>query len=286
MMIFWRQKVIMELVKRMPSQEIGKLQLMKLLFLLSKEENINKNGSFYNFLPYKYGPFSFLAYRDINTLQENKLLNIKGNRIKVNIEQFKNNKLKQIDIVPILTIIKKYGNMTNKELIEYVYTAYPWYASKNKNNKTNRIYKLPVAQKAIYTMGYEGLTIDGFLDNLLKEGIKTVIDVRSNPISHKYGFSKYSLETKCKDIGLNYYHLPQVGIDSKIRSTIFDKENLWDYYINKVIPCNKEYIDMIAKINKKEPSVLLCFEKEPEKCHRHLLAKIVSDKTLLPIKNL
>jgi uncharacterized protein (DUF488 family) len=56
--------------------------------------------------------------------------------------------------------------------------------------------------------------------------------------------------------------------------------------INKTVSCNKKYIDIIAEICQKEPSALMCFEKEPEECHRHLLAKAISDKTSLPIENL
>ena len=46
------------------------------------------------------------------------------------------------------------------------------------------------ALAAVYTAGYEGNSIDRFLDRLMKRGIYSIIDVRSNPISRKYGFSQ------------------------------------------------------------------------------------------------
>ena len=44
--------------------------------------------------------------------------------------------------------------------------------------------------KQIQTFGYEGLTILAFIEHLKGSGTKLVIDVRANPLSKKYGFSR------------------------------------------------------------------------------------------------
>jgi uncharacterized protein YwgA len=48
------------------STSITKLKLVKLLFLLNRE---GVDGA-YDFLPYKYGPFSFQLYRDLTKLAQ------------------------------------------------------------------------------------------------------------------------------------------------------------------------------------------------------------------------
>lgn len=43
---------------------------------------------------------------------------------------------------------------------------------------------------AIYTAGYEGLSIDAFIARLKQAQIDKVLDVREYPLSRKPGFSK------------------------------------------------------------------------------------------------
>ena len=68
-MVFWRQKVLLALLETAPNKRASRTQFIKWLFLLKKEEDVDRYGSFYDFVPYKYGPFSFLAYRDIAELE-------------------------------------------------------------------------------------------------------------------------------------------------------------------------------------------------------------------------
>jgi hypothetical protein len=42
---------------------------MKWLFLLRQDEPEAAGPSFYEFVPYRYGPFSFQAYREIASLR-------------------------------------------------------------------------------------------------------------------------------------------------------------------------------------------------------------------------
>jgi uncharacterized protein (DUF488 family) len=46
--------------------------------------------------------------------------------------------------------------------------------------------------------------VDGFLANLIKNGIEAVIDVRSNPVSRNYGFAGSTLKALAERIKLYY----------------------------------------------------------------------------------
>jgi uncharacterized protein (DUF488 family) len=61
--------------------------------------------------------------------------------------------------------------------------------------------------KTLFTIGYEGKGIEKFLNSLIKNNIKVLCDVRKNPLSRKFGFSKTKLEHLCKQIEIYYIHM-------------------------------------------------------------------------------
>jgi len=62
-----RQKVILSLIDQIGSP-VSRLQLVKLAFLLGNETKIK---TFYQFVPYHYGPFSFTLYHELELLKRN-----------------------------------------------------------------------------------------------------------------------------------------------------------------------------------------------------------------------
>ena len=63
----------------------------------------------------------------------------------------------------------------------------------------------------IFTIGYEGVTMDEFLAALKGAGVEQVIDVRALPLSRRPGFSKNILAATLKDNGIGYVHLKALG---------------------------------------------------------------------------
>jgi uncharacterized protein (DUF488 family) len=283
--MFWREKVLLHLLRNTPARSATKIQVLKWLFLLREEENINEFGSFYDFLPYKFGPFSFTVYRDIEELENFGYINTDPNSIYLieNRNLFNEFVLSDDVKISIGRILKQFGLITQQQLIEYVYKKYPWYAAKSELIKIKRNENSKSAQIAIYLIGYEGMSIDYILNLLLRCGIQSIIDIRSNPVSHKYGFSKPPLMKKCKDVGINYFHFPELGIPSTIRKEMSLKTDLWHDYTTNILKDTTESVKRVTKICKTNPSVFLCFEKEPDDCHRYLLAKEIKNKTELDI---
>lgn len=50
----------------------------------------------------------------------------------------------------------------------------------------------------VYTSGYEGKTIDGFVRQLKEHGIALLVDIRELPLSRKPGFSKSAIQAALK----------------------------------------------------------------------------------------
>ncbi len=277
-----RQKIILNLIKK-KGRPISRLQIVKWAFILSKINSRPSYRTFYEFVPYLYGPFSFNLYHEISTLIKNGYLTeIKEHFIELgeaDLPEVCNNLEYDID-----TFLKSYGELNNNQLLNYVYKNYPWFTINSLKTKNRRM-KKPKAQRAIYTTGYEGLQVDKFLNLLLKNGIEQVIDVRRNPTSRRYGYHKSTLLSLCQKITLGYEHFCELGITGKDRAnlnTSSDYDRVFNKYEKETLS-NQSLVDSVIKLITAKPSVIICSEKNPAYCHRTILAKRLEKITGLPI---
>jgi uncharacterized protein (DUF488 family) len=283
-MIFWRQKVLLSVLKTLPDTAVSKIRMMKLLFLLKEKERVDRYGGFYDFLPYKYGPFSFLVYRDIAELERLGLVKSDDKSVRYIGPQKQGAEEALISPVQqcVRRTIQQYGKLSQRTLLKIVYQEFPWYASRTKLNSTHTDNKKPHLS-GIHTIGYQGLSIDGLLNTLLKRGIRAVIDTRNVPFSHKYGFSKLHLQKRCQELGFDYYHFPDVGIPPQMRHSVRNLENLWAVYKKTILPKAKRSVKEISTICDRSPTVFVCFEGAPGLCHRSILAREIASVLKQPI---
>lgn len=252
---------------------------MKLAFLLDRE--LKGKIIFYNFVPYKNGPYSFEVDRDLKLFNkrrwielDDKLVRLSQSFSKVFFVEGWEQKWSQV--------IYRFAELGEKELLEFIYKNYPFYAKNSVLGERN-LGDNSSAPISIYTIGYQGLSMDLFIKELVEKGIKVVMDVRNRPFSYKYGFNKYWLNRFLPEFGIKYINTPDLGIEEEIRETLTG-ENLWEYYIGELN--KKEHLlTSLVKGIEKEPTVLLCYEMSPEDCHRSRLAKRIKQIVDLPIIN-
>ena len=140
------------------------------------------------------------------------------------------------------------------------------------------------ATSSIFTVGYEGVSIEKFIRKLCEENIYRIIDVRRNPISRKPGFSKTALRIKLEEAGIDYIHIPELGIHSSLRKSLQtdgDYSVLFTHYEKYILPTVKEKIAETIALLEEKPSALLCFEEDPRYCHRTCLAHYIARETSL-----
>jgi uncharacterized protein (DUF488 family) len=137
---------------------------------------------------------------------------------------------------------------------------------------------------AINTIGYQDMSIDEFINILIKNKIETLIDVRNKPLSYKYGFSKFWLAKYLPDFGTDYIGIPNLGIPEIYRNKL-SGALLWKKY-NEILRSNTAWVNYAISLLKKKSSVLLCFEANPNNCHRSILAKTLSEMTKLKVIHL
>lgn len=290
MPIFRRHKILLEVLLEAPRVPT-RTELMKWIFLIKQETELRDDPSFYEFVPYKYGPFSFTIYRDIDELSRFGYLNGDQLRLKTALLPAARENVDSLSEgirQSVRNILALYASLPQPRLVRQIYEKYPWFASKSqlqaKAPTTN-----PKRRPAVFTAGYEGESIEAFFQKLLKAGIERVVDVRNNPVSRKYGFSKTTMDRLGKNLDLDYVHLPALGIPPSYRrslNTFDDYQDLMGHYERSFLPNAREAKAQAVGLLRDRPSALVCFEADVRCCHRGRLANALSTETGLEVVHL
>ena len=132
-----------------------------------------------------------------------------------------------------------------------------------------------------YTIGYEKKTIQQFLELLKRAKVRTLVDVRKNPVSqYKPDFNKDRLEETMRKHEIGYVHYPELGVPSGIRRELGETGDYgWFFkqYDENVIPKLDEEVDL-ETLN--HPIAIMCVELDPTKCHRHRIALALEERGL------
>ncbi|GAB4258188.1 MAG: DUF488 domain-containing protein [Vicingaceae bacterium] len=279
--MFYRRKIILGLIEQLGG-EIEKLRLQKLLFLYAMQ----KQQPEYDFVPYKFGCYSFSVHADLVTMVKKGILSeTEKSYAKVDVRNYFN-LLKPSDKELLKQVLSNYGNMNQNTLIKHTYINYPFYATNStivdkilEPKYLERVKKAKPFNDTIvlFTIGYEGISLEKYLQKLLFNDVKLLVDVRRNPLSMKYGFSKTALKKYCNSIGIEYVHLPELGIQSDKRKNLTtqnDYNKLFEEYerttLKETLHSQLKILNML-KQNKR--IALTCFEAEPCQCHRTRLAQ-------------
>ena len=106
----------------------------------------------------------------------------------------------------------------------------------------------------VFTIGYEGKSIDQFIHELSENKIHVLIDVRRNAFSRKKGFSKSRLTDHLKEAGIEYVHIPELGIESKRRKNLHNDEDyrrLFREYSNELQTKSRELNNIRKRVWRK-----------------------------------
>jgi uncharacterized protein (DUF488 family) len=293
--VLGRQKILLTLLASAEAP-LTRTLLVKLAFLLREETEVGTDATFYAFVPYHYGPFSFVLYRELEALTQQSYILEQGERLSLADPMAGEVRRLAADLRPVVRasiqhIVSRYGSRRPSTLLRDVYARYPWYATKSQRDDLlpPELPPLPAARPLVYTVGYERASVDAFFDKLLQTGIQGIADIRANPISRKYGFARVSLEKIATHLGLTYHGFPQLGIPSRERAALgayATYQELLDRYESKMLPLQAAKIAELSRIMERKPTALLCVEADVRCCHRSRLAKAVARETGLAIEHL
>lgn len=282
--MYYRRKILLSLLQVF-NNELDKISLQKLLMLFTKLQSRPD----YHFVPYKFGCYSFQASADLSTMAKYKQVEEVGKKwLKTDKTDYLQ-ELKDSDRKALRNIKSLYAGKTKDELIRITYLQYPFFVlnstiSHEILNATEyqavEQVKPSFSSTVLFTIGYEGVSLEEYLNKLIVNGIKMLCDVRKNSLSMKYGFSKSQLKHACEGVKIQYVHIPDLGIESDKRQELHNQSDydiLFRQYrtdtLTKTRP-QQEYILELLKENKR--IALTCFEANICQCHRKHLAEAVT----------
>lgn len=145
-----------------------------------------------------------------------------------------------------------------------------------QRNKTNGGHP-QTNSSIIFTIGHSTHPLDAFIDSLRAYNIARVIDIRSMPRSrHNPQFNSDTLGRYLRNHKINYRHLAKLG---GLRSPRKDSVNTgWH---NRSFQGFADYMQTssfenglttLIKLAEQKPTVIMCAESVPWRCHRSLVA--------------
>src|SRR5262245_12097081 len=129
----------------------------------------------------------------------------------------------------------------------------------------------------LYTIGYQGHSIETFLDLVLAHAIGQIIDVRQQPFSRKPDFSKKRLAAHLADVEIGYTHLGALGTPKELRDEVRHSHD-YDTFLatmEAIIAGQPEALQTALELAQARPSALLCFEAQAAQCHRLVVARAI-----------
>ena len=248
------------------------LDKTELEYILSEleRENLSAKISCYSFIRHEGSVVSFELNRDLSALEHEGSLHFGDEGVTIDRKRI-------LELAYALTY----------EQQKDIRSAVQKILAKGRSSKTTAASspKRPSAN-TLFTAGYEGENIDSLLMKLKRNNITKLVDVRCNPISRKYGFSKKILSDLTARIGIAYEHFPALGIPSESRKDLKsqdDYEALFSDYRENILDKNgAAQADLIQTV-RGESAVLVCFEASYKQCHRSHLANSISAKSGMKI---
>ena len=132
----------------------------------------------------------------------------------------------------------------------------------------------------LFTIGHSTRSLEQFLGLLAREGATHLVDVRAFPTSARYPhFSRPSLERALIDAGSRYSHMPSLG--GRRRGQRDSHNTKWrnasfrayaDYMETREFT---EALEDLLTFASLEPTVIMCAEAVPWRCHRSLISDAV-----------
>ncbi|MDP4021803.1 DUF488 domain-containing protein [Methylobacterium sp. NEAU 140] len=134
----------------------------------------------------------------------------------------------------------------------------------------------------LFTIGYEGLDAERLTAALRSAGVGLLADVRAVANSRKRGFSKGALKAGVEEAGLGYAHLRALGTPKAGREAAraHDAALMERIFCEEVLDtaAGGAALDELEALARARPTCLLCFERDPARCHRRVVAERLRDR--------
>ncbi len=130
--------------------------------------------------------------------------------------------------------------------------------------------------RPLFTIGYEGKTVDELLAALNGAGVALLIDVRAVAASRRPGFSKTALAAALAEAGIDYLHLrplgtPKAGREAARKGRIDEMRAIFEVQLET--PEAEVAMARAEEEALRQVTAMLCFEADAAGCHRSIVAE-------------
>lgn len=294
-LLYNRQKLLIYMLERVPAG-LSKIDLHKLMLLYMKDMKLDH----YDFVPYMYGGYSFVLANDLNVLERRGWITESKKYVRsskgTDYEAWAHK-------CPVRSNVRQWMRQhaeRGNELVRKTYLRYPYYAlnsmMKDRLLSANELSEVfsSIEDAAsndvtVFTIGYEGIHFETWLNKLIRNRVAVLCDVRSNPLSRKFGFSKHMLQSILPKLNIEYMEFPELGVASTKRRGLNTKsqyKSLFDEY-RQGLQFRKDSLNRLNKVVKSKRRIALnCFEADHRDCHRHCISDILQNEFGLTIVHL
>lgn len=128
--------------------------------------------------------------------------------------------------------------------------------------------------RTVVSIGYQGRSLEQWLELLLKHNVRKVLDVRELPLSRKKGFSKNGLSSVLAAEGIEYLHLKSAGNPHRLAKS--DVQRCLRLYRSHLA----RRPQILAEVQRELTGTVavLCFERVHAECHRSVLLELLKQK--------
>jgi uncharacterized protein (DUF488 family) len=132
----------------------------------------------------------------------------------------------------------------------------------------------------LFTIGYEGVSMEAFLDTLRSHAVDGLVDVRQAPVSRRPGFSRKALAAALVDHGIGYRHEGALGAPKWLRDQVRadgDYARFFRAYDEHLRSQEDRLRTLVAELH--GHVALMCYERDVAVCHRQSVARALAGMT-------
>lgn len=283
--MLYRQKFLLALIE-LNGGAMHATRLQKYSFECAQ----HSSNDIYHFVPFTYGCYSFCLAAELRTLTRRgyleELVDERHHTWRLTNGSKPMEGITPEDRLLAVNVSARLSKLSSDDLLRYIYTTYPYYATRSRvagnilSDKQLRVIETMRPKdcgKLLATVGYEGRSLDEFLDTLLRHNIHALVDIRRNAFSMKRGFSKGQLRNACEELGIAYVHMPDLGVASKERKHLETADDYRRLFMNyrRALMKQAAVLEPVEKLLAQYTRIaLMCFEKDPAFCHRSSCVKV------------
>ncbi len=274
MKLIHRMKLLMAVVQEMGGR-LTTSDLQAYLFLYCHE--FVEHNHYYDFIPQIQGAHSLQVDADKTTLVAKGCLEKSGEWIaKEGMTRFAV-ELDFFEKIAIQTMKNTWQGKEGGDMHTYLKEHYPTFFT-----DLVRTVSTPGGDTIFYTIGYEGVSLETYLNKLIANDVRLLCDVRKNAFSQKYGFSRGELQSALGRVGIAYRHIPDLGIVSEKRrelATDADYRQLFDEYERETLAQQQDKLEELRLLLEEHKRIAItCFEASVHHCHRSRVARALGQR--------